>query len=248
MRGLKNAQALPAILEILKLSDNRAALPDREKEIDNFQTVLSQLMTIYQNSLLIATNTEQRIRAEYEDRIVASETAIKSLKEKAESAKTEMETAKAEFVSSKARVQELLNDIAQKDNTIAEKDAALSDKTKLITEQEKRITHITEQINRAQEATEHFDEIQNELNAAKVELVHLQNDFMMFKAKAQNDQINAVLKEREKAQAKVEAIIAKYANRPAFNGSQSHKLPKPKQKKPKQHKSRAHLTVARRNK
>lgn len=210
--GLKNSQALPYILEILKLSDSRQAMPDRQKEIDTFQNELGKILTMYQSSLVVTEDTEARIRSEFQDRITASETALKGLKEKLDTAVAERNDARKAIEANEEQMKMLLDNIAKKDEEIKLKEQALSDKTELINALQLRMTNITDKINQADKETKQFKELQRLLNFEKSKTATLQNEMILQKARAENDKREAVLKERAEAQTRMETLIAKYTN------------------------------------
>lgn len=81
-RGLTTGQALEVILEILRSADAREAMPSRGAEIDNFHSLIKQVMTAYTASLEFAQNTEARIRDDYAKKIDSQADTIAALQEK----------------------------------------------------------------------------------------------------------------------------------------------------------------------
>ena len=78
--GMKKSDLLPALLEAYESNCVRQALPGRTTEIDNFHSLLSQVERAYTGSLELNVNAENRIREEYEARIISNEEAVQALR------------------------------------------------------------------------------------------------------------------------------------------------------------------------
>lgn len=80
--GFTQNQALDNLLRIFELNNAKMLLPDRQKEIDEFEAHVKRLLEIYINALELNRNTEDYIRQEFLQRLQSRETIIAELQEK----------------------------------------------------------------------------------------------------------------------------------------------------------------------
>ena len=92
--GISNKEALKAMMDIVEGAEAKGALAGRSTEVENFQSLVNQLVTAYTASLQLAENAENRIRMEFAKRISSQDDTIADLQARAKSMKDEVASAK----------------------------------------------------------------------------------------------------------------------------------------------------------
>lgn len=128
----------------------------RATELETFSTMLTKVKEAYAGSLVIAAQTEERIRNEFAARFTTQETAIAALKEKLEDARTDAAAAAAQAKEATERATAAEKDAATAtsradvaDQRILELSEALAERKTRIKELEGRLTVADEAIKAA---------------------------------------------------------------------------------------------------
>lgn len=110
--GISNNQALGTILSLIQASEAKGALTGRETEIDNFESLVQQIMTAYTASLQLATNAESRIREEFKQKLESQGNTIIDLQDKIKKAQEKAAEEKEKMRVQTDRLTVLTNDQA----------------------------------------------------------------------------------------------------------------------------------------
>lgn len=78
--------------------------PERKGEVEHFQTLLNQLGEAFANALTVNANTDERIRQEYQRRLLDMENKVSAAEEEASAAKAETARLAAENEALKAEL------------------------------------------------------------------------------------------------------------------------------------------------
>lgn len=92
--GISNKDALKRMMDIVEGAEAKGALAGRATEVENFQSLVNQLVTAYTASLQLAENAENRIRMEFAKRISSQDDTIADLQARAKAMKDEVASAK----------------------------------------------------------------------------------------------------------------------------------------------------------
>lgn len=184
--GLRNAEVLPAMLHLIELSQGRESLAGRADEIDNFQNLVNQLTTAYVASLNLATNADERIRAEYAKKLEQQQALIETLQVDTERSRNaalaaidrkEQAIAQADHERERAAAAEKRN--AELENNLVSKDLLNSELNRRVKELEAIIDASKEELDVARENAEALAEAEKVIH-------HLQGERDQQKAAAAN--------------------------------------------------------------
>lgn len=92
--GIGNSEALERMADIIDLSEAKGNLAGRSTEIENFESLVHQLVTAYTASLQLAQNAEARIRDEFAKRLNSQDETIADLQARAKKLTEEASAAK----------------------------------------------------------------------------------------------------------------------------------------------------------
>lgn len=144
--GISNGEALERMADIIDMSEAKGQLAGRATEIENFESLVHQLVTSYTASLQLAQNAEARIRDEFAKRMDSQDTTIADLQNRVKTMKDETAAAKAQAADaakSLNALQAAYDDQSaelEKQRAAAEKAAGDADKAR---EQADRLTALT---------------------------------------------------------------------------------------------------------
>lgn len=79
--GLNQAQGFDALITAMELNEARAAIPERETEIANFQAKANELVEAFLHSLQLNQDAEARIRAEFQRQLDLKDKTIENYQE-----------------------------------------------------------------------------------------------------------------------------------------------------------------------
>lgn len=186
--GMKKSDLLPALLEAYENNCVRQALPGRATEIDNFHNLLSQLERAYTGSLELNVNAENRIREEFEARIISSEEAVQALRAQLSQAKEAAEAAKTAKDEAETKAKNLEGDLARTMDTLATVRESLSNANAAKDSNERRIIDLEAKLTDLPNIKAKADEAAAVISRLEAEA-----------AQAALDHKQALLTEREKA-------------------------------------------------
>lgn len=186
--GVNNSQALGTILSLIQASEAKGALPGRETEIDNFESLLKQIMTAYTASLQLASNAEERIREEFAKKIDSQANTIADLQDKI---KKNQEKADEEREQARAKADKLMTLTSDQADTIKGMKEEIAEAESL----KKKV----EELNKA--LADEKENLKNELEKAKM------NQAAAVLEERQKGQ-EVLAKVREEYQAKVDKAQA----------------------------------------
>lgn len=153
--SVNNSQALGTILSLIQASEAKGALPGRETEIDNFESLLKQIMTAYTASLQLAANAEERIREEFAKKLDSQASTIADLQDKI---KKEQEKAAEEKEKSLMQTNKLMTLTSDQADAIKEMKKEIAEAEAL----KKKV----EELNKA--LADEKENLKNELQKAKM--------------------------------------------------------------------------------
>lgn len=201
--GMKKSDLLPALLEAYESNCVRQALPGRTTEIDNFHNLISQIERAYTGSLELNVNAENRIREEYEARIISNEEAVQALRAQLEKAKETVEAAKVAQQEAEAKAKSYSADLARLTENLATVKESLVNANAAKESNERRIIDLEAKLT-------DLPEIKAKADAAATTISKLE----AAAAQAKLDHKQALLDEREKSADEREklraAMAAKY--------------------------------------
>ena len=186
--GMKKSDLLPALLEAYESNCVRQALPGRTTEIDNFHSLLSQVERAYTGSLELNVNAENRIREEYEARIISNEEAVQALRSQLAQAKEAVDVAKAAQQEAEAKAKTLDDNLARVTDTLATIKESLANANAAKDSNERRIIDLEAKLT-------DLPEIKAKADAAAATISQLQAEA----AQAVLDHKQALLEARERA-------------------------------------------------
>jgi len=195
--GMKKSDLLPALLEAYENNRVREALPGRATEIDNFHNLMGQVERAYTSSLELNVNAENRIRDEYEARIISNEEAVQALRAQLDTAKEAATTAKTAQQEAEAKAKSLADELARITETLTTVKESLANANAAKESNERRILELEAQL------TE-LPAIKARAEEAAATIAKLKPDA----AQATLDHKQALLEAREKANDEREALRA----------------------------------------
>lgn len=226
--GIKQAAALDSLITAYEMQQSKAILPDRQTEIEDYDTHIQALQSAFLHALEITENTEQRVRAEFQRQLESKDSTIirlqESIKELEARAQTADERATAAEADAQARISESeksIEDTQDQLSTATEKIIELVEKCetdkRTISDKERIITSLQKELDIAKEAAESVPELtarataaeqaqktaEQENNLLKAELEKQKADFentlYMAQAQAQLEKQQAILAEQQNA-------------------------------------------------
>ncbi len=138
-------EALQYLVNLWNLESAKKSV-GREKEIEDFQHLIGRIGELYVQSLSLCTDTEDRIRKEFADRLENQETTIRELREDRDKMKAELDAARQTIKEKEVADEELykmqkdheaLQEIIKSNNlTIAQKQEIIDNLQKEMAEVE----------------------------------------------------------------------------------------------------------------
>lgn len=124
----------------------------RATELETFSTMLTKVKEAYAGSLVIAAQTEERIRNEFMQRMTTQEAAIAALKEKLEDAKTGAATAAAEAREASERATAAEREAATATSRADVADQRIKELSETLADRKARIKELEDRLRVADEA------------------------------------------------------------------------------------------------
>lgn len=120
--GISQEQFMNTLINNFKLQTTKVGLPNREKEIETFEGYANNLVSLYLNSLMINTATEDRIREELSKQIQSKDDMIIKLQENIKVSKESITNIKEKYNTLEESNKELLkSNVALEELTIQQK-------------------------------------------------------------------------------------------------------------------------------
>lgn len=211
-QGLNQADGFANLIKMLELQKTKELIPNRQKEVENFESLLASLTTAFMSSLELNENAETRIRQTVEQELQIKDQTIsdnqKSFAEKNEKLKQLKEKAdqtdalQSEVADLKKNIENYEKQITDKDSIVlmmTEKLSAAEEKLKVSEEQVKkfdevliRATLAEDKVKRLEEEKEHAVELAEEQKKAAVSAAVQQakEDFQKEKDTLQREILN----------------------------------------------------------
>lgn len=211
--GLNQAQGFDALITAMELNEARAAIPERDTEIANFQAKANELVEAFLHSLQLNQDAETRIRAEFQRQLDLKDKTIenyqKQIAEEQEKAAALTET-QMQLMQLQVEAAEIRAKLTAKEEEIA-----LLNEThiKQLSDKDSINTMLTEKLAAAEANAAGYadlkmahDALADDLKAAKADLVEQQRNHemaaeraAMAAEKAKNDAVREAEKEADKA-------------------------------------------------
>lgn len=101
--GGSKEDALTSLMSVYELHNSKSLIPDREKEIENFEFYVHKMVSAYVESLETCELAEEKIKANYEKDLTSKQKTITDLQEKDELNKAKLAEQKKELDEAKAK-------------------------------------------------------------------------------------------------------------------------------------------------
>ncbi|MCR5008543.1 MAG: hypothetical protein K6A76_08205 [Oribacterium sp.] len=189
-------EALQYLVNLWNLESAKKSV-GREKEIEDFQHLIGRIEELYVQSLSLCTDTEDRIRKEFADRLENQETTIRELREERDKMKAELDAARQTIKEKEAAVAKLDKEM--------DESAIVWDKTnqehetlqETIKNNNKTIANLRETIDNLQKEMAEVEQVKRELETEKEKSKELEEKLKQEAKNAENQLTKAVLEERK---------------------------------------------------
>ena len=138
---LTQEEMLSNLISTYELENAKALIHNREKEIDEFQSIINRAINIYLNSLELNQNSELRIKEKYSNEINSKAEIINNLQEKLlekdkqlSSLKTLLQDISKDYDKSSEEIKSVKDTLETKENLIIEYKEKIDTLTSLVTE------------------------------------------------------------------------------------------------------------------
>lgn len=185
------AEGFDYLMQLLAMNRTMSTSPSRKTEIESFKKSIESITQTYLASVDLCTDTEARIRSQYDALILSKDGIISDLQEKADSLEASAQQAtSAAQASAKAAAQ------AIKDSAAAQKQADTAEQ--LCAEKDATITNLKEKISDYNALKKGYEDAQTKLADLSTEIDTLRRNAENQKRDAELALANAVMaKERE---------------------------------------------------
>lgn len=199
---ISHAKGFDHLLEMIKLEQDKDAMPERKTEIEDFESYINKLLAAYRNSLAVNANAEQRVQERFAADICRRDRELDELKAELNKLKAEKETAEATAAGAveAKKIAEKNEKIATDQVDAVKKSAANQEQiiTMLkanLAEKEKMLTGYADLVAAEQAAQKKVHELEQALSDAKKDHA---NEIKALKKDAEMEQERAITaKERE---------------------------------------------------
>lgn len=212
---ISHAKGFDHLLEMIKLEQDKDAMPERKTEIEDFESYINKLLAAYRNSLAVNANAEQRVQERFEADICRRDRELDELKAELNKLKAEKETAEATAAGAveAKKIAEKNEKIATDQVDAVKKSAA--DQEQIITmlkanlaEKEKMLTGYADLVAAEQAAQKKVHELEQALSDAKKDHA---NEIKVLKKDAEMEQERAVAAKEHELLIKVQEAELKAA-------------------------------------
>lgn len=192
--GVNQSQGFAHIMEVVRLSRAKTAVPERRVEVEMFEKYLKDIMAAYTLSIEINANAEARIREEFQYDLTKKIKKIAEYEDKIEELKIEKADAKtAQNLAEKA--QKDATERAQ--NAVSQMEAA----KKTAADQERINSMLTEKLDDAVAKLDDYEEIKASEAALKADVAELKSQLKESESKLAHTE--------ELHQARIDEVLAK---------------------------------------
>lgn len=206
--GISQAQGFDHLLEMAKLEQEKAAIPERKTEIEDFECNINKLLAAYRHSLEINANAEQRVQERFTADISRRDRELNELKAEIDRLKAEKEAAEATATSAvEAKKTAEKNEKIATDQVEAVRKSA-ADQEQIVTmlkanlaEKEKMLTGYADLVAAEQAAQKKVHELEQALSDAKKDHA---NEIKVLKKDAEMEQERAVAAKERELSAKIQ--------------------------------------------
>lgn len=212
---ISHAKGFDHLLEMIKLEQDKDAMPERKTEIEDFESYINKLLAAYRNSLAVNANAEQRVQERFAADICRRDRELDELKAELNKLKAEKETAEATAAGAveAKKIAEKNEKIATDQVDAVKKSAA--DQEQIITmlkanlaEKEKMLTGYADLVAAEQAAQKKVHELEQALSDAKKDHA---NEIKVLKKDAEMEQERAVAAKEHELLIKVQEAELKAA-------------------------------------
>lgn len=199
--GLTHDGALKMLVDAYELDQAKNAIPDRETEINNFQTKVNELVEAFIFSLQLNQDAEARIRAEIALQMQTKDKSIAHYQEQLKMAQNSLN----EYAGIE---QQLLDTQIAKAGVEREfaafkeaQDLVSNQHTKQLADKESIVSMLTDKLSAAEQKADGYDELREKYKESievqkslKQEMSNMQRDFEISSERAQNE-FNQIIKD-----------------------------------------------------
>lgn len=198
--GIEQAEGFNRIMASLEMSQAKTTLHDRKLEISEFERHATALTNAYLQSLELESNTEERVREEFEtllkskDEIIADlqnernelKETLKATEEKISNSSSVLETALNEKIKVKKELEELRVQHQTQLSTLEEAKNSLSELCANLSKQLKEVEPLKTQLKEMESLKVQLEKLQSE--SLKKEYAHKEEVFAL-KEQIQNEKM-----------------------------------------------------------
>lgn len=192
--GYTQNQAMDNLLTSFELQQAKSLIPERMKEIEEFENHCRRLNELFLNSLETNRNTEHFIRQEYSLKLEIQQSLIATQQEKND----ELKAALGEVVEKSKQLQKTLVEVEKK---LISSEAAAATQTQLISEYKEKNDTLSGLLAKSAGAVEEAGEV-------KQALADVTGEFASFKASAATESVSVHM-DHERQIAEMERKIEK---------------------------------------
>jgi len=205
---ISHAKGFDHLLEMIKLEQDKDAMPERKTEIEDFESYINKLLAAYRNSLAVNANAEQRVQERFAADICRRDRELDELKAELNKLKAEKETAEATAAGAveAKKIAEKNEKIATDQVDAVKKSAANQEQiiTMLkanLAEKEKMLTGYADLVAAEQAAQKKVHELEQALSDAKKDHA---NEIKALKKDAEMEQERAITAKERELSAKIQ--------------------------------------------
>ena len=201
--GYSQAEGFDYLMQLLAMDRTAASAPGRKTEIESFKKSIESITQTYLASVDLCTDTESRIRSQYDAALASKDSTIVDLQDKVKGLEAAREQAvSVAEASAKAAAQ------AVKDESAAHKQAETAER--LCTEKDETIANLKSKVIDYDDLKKNYTDAQERLTEMAAEIAELRRSAEEHKRDAEIALSNAVMaKEREYLDKMREADIDK---------------------------------------
>lgn len=205
---ISHAKGFDHLLEMIKLEQDKDAMPERKTEIEDFESYINKLLAAYRNSLAVNANAEQRVQERFAADISRRDRELDELKAELNKLKAEKENAEATAAGAveAKKVAEKNEKIATDQAEAVKKSAADQERiiamlNASVAEKQEKLAGYADLATAEQAAQKKVRELEQELSDIKKDHV---NEVKALKKDAEMEQERAITAKERELSAKIQ--------------------------------------------
>lgn len=197
-----HAELFSNLISAFELDQAKSILPQRQKEIEAFQTTAKTLVSMFMHSLEVNQSIEEKIRTEFRAELDASTHTINNLHEQLKLKKEEWDTEKLRYEEQCKDYEFLMSQMTDKQKQLQLCESQLEDKAKELQDKDKRVVSLEKMLENQQQEIDTLKASLSDLPKMQMELQELSNENFKYSVQVESleqklDLANEALKRRE---------------------------------------------------